>query len=255
MEYGSSAWATAAQTNTSRLAKVQNTSMRIITGGLKTTPIITLEATTGLAPLDTRREEKVLIQHEKLQRLPSHPAQQQLQEPTKNRLKRSSFNHLAKELLRTHSDILPSNPEEREPLQDAEEWNLQQDGVFYATDVPGVTSKGDQPDYMLKTLMLEMLHAKYNASVWTRIYTDGSADAAIKNGGSGIFISHPDGHTFTHSLPAGGRSSNYRAELTALREAARLIKADQHPPEHVVFLTDCRSAIHKLQSTMSQIVP
>ena len=67
MEYGSSAWATAARTNTSRLAKVQNTSMRLITGGLKTIPIITLEATTSLAPLDTRREEKVLIQHEKLQ--------------------------------------------------------------------------------------------------------------------------------------------------------------------------------------------
>ena len=72
MEYG--AWATAAKSNTSRLAKVQNAGIRIITGELKTTPIHTLETTTGLHSLDQRREEKVLTQTEKLKRLPIHPA-------------------------------------------------------------------------------------------------------------------------------------------------------------------------------------
>ena len=41
MEYGSSAWATAAETNTNRLTKVQNAGMRmirIITGRMKSTP-------------------------------------------------------------------------------------------------------------------------------------------------------------------------------------------------------------------------
>ena len=253
MEYGSAAWATAAKTNTSRLAKVQNAGMRLITGGLKTTPINTLESTTGLHSLDTRREEKVLTQHEKLQRLPCHPAHQQLQEQTKNRLKRGSFNHLAKQLARTHKDILPSTPEEREPLQDTEEWNIQQDGTLLIGDVPGVTSKGEQPEYILRSLTLEMLHEDYNASQWTRVYTDGSADAAIKNGGSGIFICYPDGRTQSRALPAGRRSTNYRAELTALCEAARLISANEHPPSHVVFLTDCRSAIQSLQSPREQL--
>ena len=32
LEYGSAAWATAAHTNTNRLAKVQNKSMHLITG-------------------------------------------------------------------------------------------------------------------------------------------------------------------------------------------------------------------------------
>ena len=39
LEYASTSWTTAAKTNTSRLNKIQNASMRIITGGLKTTPI------------------------------------------------------------------------------------------------------------------------------------------------------------------------------------------------------------------------
>ena len=66
----------------------------------------------------------VLIQQEKLQQLPQHPAHQQLQEQTKNRLKRGSFNHLAKGLLRTHNNILPNTAEEREPLQNSEEWKF-----------------------------------------------------------------------------------------------------------------------------------
>ena len=61
------------------------------------------------------------------------------------------------------------------------------------------------------------------------------------------------GHTSSHSLPAGGRSSNYQAELTALQEAASLISADQPMPEHVIFLTDCRSAIQRLQSPSEQL--
>ena len=252
MEYGSAAWATATKSNTSKLAKVPNAGMRLITGGLKTTPINTLESTTGLHSLDTRRDEKVLTQYEKVQRLPTHPAHQQLQEPTKNRLKRRSFNHLAKQQVRILSDALPSTPEEREPLQDAEEWNIQKDGVLFVTEVPGVTRKGDQPDYILRLLTLEMLQEEYNASQWTHVYTDGSADAAIKNGGSGIFIRHPDGRTLSRSVPAGRQSSNYRAEINALHEAARLSSAD-NPPSHIVFLTDCRSAIQSLQSPSEQM--
>ena len=252
MEYGSAAWATAAKTNTTRLAKVQNAGLRLITGGLKTTPINALESTTGLPSLDTRREERVLTQHEKLQRLPSHPAHQLMQEHTKNRLKRSSFNHQAKKLMRTHSDILPSTPEEREMLYDAEEWSTA-DHVSLVTEVPGVTRKGDQPDCLLKSLTLEMLLAEYNASVWTRIYTDGSADGAVKNGGSGIHICHPNGQTQSKSLPAGQKSTNYRAELTALREAAKLISAEEHLPSHIVFLTDCKSAIQNLQSPSEKL--
>ena len=253
MEYGSAAWASAAKSNTSRLAKVQNAGMRLITGGLKTTPVNTLESTTGLTSLDLRREEKILIQHEKLQRLPSHPAHQQIQELTKNRLKRSSFNHLARRLARAQKDTLPSTPEERELLQDAEEWNVEQDSVLYVTNVPGVTSKEGQLDCTLKSLTLEMLHESYDASQWTHVYTDGSADAAIKNGGSGFFIRYPDGLTQSRAIPAGRWSTNYRAELTALQEAAKFIHAKEHPPSHVVFLTDCRSIIQSLQTPVEQL--
>jgi len=97
MEYGSTAWVTAAKTNTNRLAKVQNAGMRIITGAMKTTPIHTLETTTGLASLDHRREERVLIEHEKLQRLPSYPVHNFLQENTKKTTQKKQLQPPCKE--------------------------------------------------------------------------------------------------------------------------------------------------------------
>lgn len=248
MEYGSAAWSTAAVSNTGKLDRVQNTAMRIMTGGLKTTPINKLETATGLLPLNQRRDEKVLIQYEKLQRVPSHPAHQTLQQATKYRLKRSSFNHLAKQLARSQ-DL----PHEREPLQDAEDWRTQASDITFCADVPGVTSKGKQSDAALRALTLEMLQQRYSKPEWTHIYTDGSSEEAVRNGGSGVHCCYSDGHTLSKSLPAGALSTNYRAELTALREAARLVHTDIHRPSHVVFLTDCMSTLQSLQSPKEQL--
>ena len=51
LEYGSTAWASAAKTNLSRLDKVQNQALRIITGAMRSTPIAAMEEVTGIQPL------------------------------------------------------------------------------------------------------------------------------------------------------------------------------------------------------------
>ena len=132
---------------------------------------------------------------------------------------------MAKQLLKTENHAtIPNTPEEREPLQDAEELLLQQTGPLFVTEVPGVTSKGDQSDDMLKSLTLELLESTYHPSTWTRVYTDGSADQAVRNGGSGVLICYQGGSKTSSSLPAGSIATNYRAEATALLEAAKLLK-------------------------------
>ena len=60
MEYTSNAWSSAARTNLDQPTKAQNTGMRLITGGMKTTPISEVGTTAGLLSLDERREEKLL---------------------------------------------------------------------------------------------------------------------------------------------------------------------------------------------------
>ena len=88
MEYASDAWSCAGRTNLDQLTKTQNTGLRIVTGGMKTTPISEVERTAGLLSLEERREDKLLHQSEKMKRLPSHPLHVKFEASTNNRLKR-----------------------------------------------------------------------------------------------------------------------------------------------------------------------
>jgi hypothetical protein len=55
--------------------------------------------------LESRRITKILTQSAKLKRLPDHPMQQRMEQPTKGRLKRSSFIHQARLLKQRNSDL------------------------------------------------------------------------------------------------------------------------------------------------------
>lgn len=83
MEYGAFTWATAPKSNTNKLSKVQNVGMCITTEGLKTTPISSQETTIKYSSLNQRCQEKVLTHYAKLQKMPSHPVHQMLQERIK----------------------------------------------------------------------------------------------------------------------------------------------------------------------------
>ena len=65
--------------------------------------------------------------------------------------------------------------------------------------------------------------------------------------------SFSNGKTLSRSLVAGALSSDYRAELSALLDAARLLSAETPPLSHIVFLTDCKSAVQSLQSPREQL--
>ena len=116
MEYVSPTFAIMAKTNTQCLKAIQNMGLRIITGGMRSTPITAMESVAGLHSLHARRKEKVVIQAEKYKRLETHPMNQKNQEPNINRLKRSSFKHLSKQLSNENQDIISINPEEWEIL-------------------------------------------------------------------------------------------------------------------------------------------
>ena len=84
------------------------------------------------------------------------------------------------------------------------------------TAIPGILAK------RLRTaLALEHIH--YNPSKkWTDAYTDGSAAEATKDGGGGILIKFK---TKEEKIAIStGRSSNFKAEATAMQEAAKRLK-------------------------------
>ena len=56
-----------------------------------------------------------------------------------------------------------------------------------------------------------------------RVYTDGSAEEAVRNGGGGVLIEWPDGTKIENSIPTGRHSTNYKAEAAAIEEAVALL--------------------------------
>ena len=89
--------------------------MRMMTGATKITPIRELETNTGLPTLKNGQSIKVLIKAAKFMRLHSHPMNARMNQPTKRRLKRSSFIHQSRILEKQDSELLarpraPSHP-------------------------------------------------------------------------------------------------------------------------------------------------
>ena len=140
LEYGMTAWGTTAKSNFDRVSKVQNQATRIITGAMKSTPIMELETITGLQSLDDRRDLKLLSQAAKLKRLQDHPMRQRLSQPTKGRLKRESFVHQSRMLERRQEGILDHDPKEIPPCLAVPAWSGPTSPVIRCT-IPGVSER------------------------------------------------------------------------------------------------------------------
>ena len=247
LEYASSSWNTAAKSNKAKLDKIQNRGLRTIMGAMKSTPITEMEKTASIPPLETRRKEKLLIQGEKMKRLRSHPLHDKLQSLTKNRLKRKSLNHQIKEQQRDNADILTSNILQCEPLT-ITDWTPHSLGANIRTTIPGITCKQHLSDTALKALTLDEIHQRYPASRWTLAYTDGSAEGATRNGGSGAYILQPKKQAVTLTAPSGALSSNFKAEVNALTLAASFLDTVPDLSKNIVFLTDSISALQALEA-------
>ena len=212
IEYASTTWGTAAKTNKSRLYKIQNMALRVILGALKTTPVHDMEKTANVELLERRRSLKILIQGEKLRRLPSHPLHTNLAQPTKNHPERQSLNHQYKELSRTHQDIVDESTE----LLTDPAWKPDRVAdIQMFLSVRGFTSKEQLPGE-LRNLTLALVADRFPHTAWTHVYTDGSAEEGMKNGGSGVYIWYSDGDTTSLPVPGGLQCSNYRAEILAI---------------------------------------
>lgn len=247
MEYASTSWGTASKTNKSRLDKVQNMGLRLILGAMRSTPIQDMEKTANVEPLERRRDLKILMQGEKLRRLPSHHLHHRLEQPTKNRLKRQSLNHQYKALRAQHSDVLAAKGESCTDLA-LPDWRLDQETeAIIRLRVPGITTKDQQPA-TLKILTLAMIEESYPASSWTHVYTDGSSEEATQNGGSGIYVRFPDGERNSIALPGGKLCSNFRAEVLAIKTAAEFLSSCGKPLGSISIFTDSMSTLQALDS-------
>ena len=106
--------------------------------------------------------------------MPSHPMRSKIEEPTKNRLKRTSFNHLSRKINRANISILPQTSDHREPLRNFDTPPDCLDDVTINLEVPGLEKKQLCTTQELKTVTLEMMRSRYNKNEWAHVFTDGS---------------------------------------------------------------------------------
>ena len=199
--------------------------MRTILGAMNIIPIAEMEKTTGVEPLEGRRQAKLLIHAERMK----------------------SLNHLVKEQQKEHADILTTDAHLCEKLNPSN-WQPETIPAEIKTTILRITSKENQSEAGFRALALEEIVKHYPAASWTHIYTDGSTENATRNGGCGAYIKRPGKPPFSVSAPGGILCSNYRAEVLALLNATETIISREKKPKKAVFLTDSLSA---LQAPMS----
>ena len=247
LEYGIQAWGNTTKAHFDRVNRVQNQATRIITGAIKSTPIVKLEESTGLQSLKERKETKVLMQAAKFQRMPQHPMNSRLKQYSTNRLQsRTSFVKNKSTLLQKHPDLHKHAPKEIPNCLATPLW--QGNHPRYKTAVPNIKQKDLQSELERKAITSEYLDKVYPREEWIRTYTDGSAEDATRNGGAGVFIQYPQGSEDSLAFPTGSNSTNYKSEAIALEKGANHLGTKQMSPQKIVFLSDAQSVIDRLKS-------
>ena len=81
------------------------------------------------------------------------------------------------------------------------------------------------------------------------VYTDGSAENAVRNGETEVYIQYPGGKEDKISLATGLCSTNYKTEAEALKTAAAHIEVSTHAFPDVVLLMAALSVLQALKSS------
>ena len=113
--------------------------------------------------------------------------------------------------------------------------------------IPGITSKEQLPEE-LRNLTLALIADRFPHNVWTHVYTNGSAEEGMKNGGSRVFIKYPDSDTTSLLVPGGLQCSNYGAEILAICTAAEHLLGSGKNMGNIAIFTDSLSTLQALNS-------
>ena len=84
-----------------------------------------------------------------------------------------------KDLQKENADLLEADPEKCEELT-MSVWASRKSLPEVRTEIPGHAAKGTQAPELQKALTVEMIQSRYPKSTWTHVFTDGSAENAVR---------------------------------------------------------------------------
>ena len=239
-----------AKSNRTILERVQNRALRVLTGQLADTPLECLRLEAGISSFETAIRRNCAVAWEKSARVPwSNPRRQLFEAPVFHRWKRKSWSESAKR----ECDDLGISDFERKPFPGpgSPPWLcLNNSRVSIHTGLANNSKKNSSHVTLLEDAISSI--SMHGPTKFT-IYTDGAADAGIKNGGSAAIITTggPSNPTLIKTLSCKGSrwTSSYETEVTALLLAANWIKQEGTEEDHILICSDSQSALSALEGS------
>ena len=245
VEHAAAAWLpAAAPSHVELLEREMRAAARTITGSPRSTPVHAVMAEARLAPVSERREVLAArLVGRALALPPDDPLRKTAEATAPERLKSvRGWRTLGRQSL-TEAGV----PLEVEPLLPPRipPWTSGGD-VSFQLDV-GPLRLGATAEE--KKVAAE-LHLGSLPQCATWLWTDGSVEGGVKDGGAGAVIIWPDGEEEELKTPAGRHCSSYRAEMLALASGLEQIRLhprdeERHP---IIICTDSMSSLATLRA-------
>jgi ribonuclease HI len=164
----------------------------------------------------------------------------------RGRLERRSFSSIAKKLAQKDPVLAQAKAKPIQPVSTTPPWTCTLPEL--REEIEGVQKKGTQTNLERKCITEEYIDTNYPDESWTHAYTDGSATNATSNGGGGVALRLKNGEEVTLAMATGKFSSNFRAEIIALKTAAEMaLQYKDQMHMKMVLLTDALSVITALK--------
>ena len=120
--------------------------------------------------------------------------------------------------------------------------------ITVCLSIPGIETKAHQSVVAQNEVTLEHLTIHYASKHWIRVYSYGSSQGAVRNGGAGGYVQYPDGTTKSLSAPTGQLSTNYRSEQQAATQAMSHLIQQAISKSNIVFLIDYKLVLQSVQN-------
>ena len=106
---------------------------------------------------------------------------------------------------------------------------------YKKTKIPSIKEKSLYSEVELQTLTEEFTDKEYPINTWTHVYTDRSAEKAIKNGGAGIYIRYQNGQKESQSVATGEKSTNFQAETCTYLHTTKTLNSSNNLSNNTFF--------------------
>ena len=252
LDYAAPAWQPwLSETNLTNLDRLQNRSLRLITGQLVSTPLEALQLEADVQSYSACSKRLILKANEKARRsTDDHSKRIALDVDIPQRLQSgSSFRRKAEEL----SSLLPLDLQHRQNIIHFPSPPWQQSSSHtgrISTSVPGITSRADDNNIKQQCSLSTIIsyHADYV------VYSNGPASGGTRNGGAAAVVTRGSPHQpeVVAIIKAKGRTftSSYEEEAAAMESALSWTRTNaNHHSFTILFCTDSKSLCEALISS------